>query len=502
VRGAGVDYYPDRSLVAASGHVKVTLGKRTIAADEIRYDTQHDRLLAAGHVQVTDPRGTLSGAAYTLDPNSGAQRLLRIDPEPLALRIDKSWAATEDAPPAGTFEAEDLSGEKPYLRGKHAQILAQTSVRMTPAVFPNPVGPSGYLPTFLYSFAPNANLYLTSLPTVTFSQPLGLAGGEQSLTQLVLRYDTYYGAGAGIEQHLINGNRSYLAVAGIVGRNPTADLNAYTQIGGLATANVTASTLQGYNSIVTRFTYSIPNAINASLTGAQATGASAQSINASTMNFSLLHHLLGYKFNLGYTHVWGIAQTPYESEWSSSAGGSVYTNNLKGPFKTNLGIVYSYLFTGFNFPHNTLGESTSFSLYKSLPHNISFSGSAVFTQSFNRYRYNAAYYLGLPPPDKPLIAPDGTPYPGYFAYQGFSTQRVYSGAVNYQPNGNFSASFLLVHQNNFPVQFHGYGYPPLAASFNMRVRITPAISLQYSRTYDFGWGGEYFVPGASFVITP
>ncbi len=499
MRAQSVGYFTDRWLVSATGEVSARAGSRSITADAIRYDLSTDRLLATGNVHVSDVAACSPCAAYSLLLRTGEQHYIVTEPEPRSFHLSAGAAPAEAPAPPGTFETPDLGGAVPYIRGKRSTIIPQTSVRMTPASFPTPVGPTPELPTFLYTFAGNPNLYQTSLPTATLDQPFGITGTETTYTQLRLRYDTNYGAGAGIEQHFIDGNRAYLAIAAIAGRSPSLDLLGYTQLGKRATVNLSASSFLGNNSAQARLTYSIPSA-NGALTFYQYDHYSTQSFQISTPD-RYVPHLFGYRFTGGYAHSFSPGLTPFESDWYTTLGGSIYTlPSLRGPLQTYLSAHFDYALTNFDFPHDTLSTNLTFTAARTLPHHIGLFASASFAQFDNRYANPA--YLNLPSQQYPYYAPDGTPFPGYFAYAGLSTSRTYYLSTTYEPSPLFRTVIGYTHADDFPPQFHGYGRPPNSVSFDFRVRITRTIGLEYTRTYNFGWGGQYFAPGASLTLTP
>jgi hypothetical protein len=504
VRAASIGYFPGDWLLVASGHASVSDGTRTVSADELRYDLFRDKVLATGNVHVAGGPRSFDCAAYAFDRRTGEARFILLDGEtPEAFVITKAKPdAFPERPPAGTFEASDVTSYRPYIEGPHAIVIPQTSVRFTPAKFPTGLGTtSTELPAFLYTFASNPNLYQTSLQTVTFDQPFGLAGDESSLTQLRLRYSTNYGAGAGIEQHFIDGNKAYIAVAAIAGHASSLDLLGYTQIGKRTTFNLSASSAQGYDQGQARLTYSMPN-LNTVLLATQYGGFSAQTLTASTPD-KTIPHLIAYRFTAAYGHANAPGTIPFSSTWQTTVGGSLYTlPGLHGPFKTDLSARLDYGFTGFDFDHDTLSSVVTLTAARELRRHVQFFGSAQFAQFDSRYAYDAPLYLGLPSPSSPLIAPDGTRDYGYFAYDGLSTMRTYYASVAYTPNSLFNLTGSLTHADDFPAQFHGYGRPPLQATLDLRVRVSANVQISYYRSYNFGWAGQYFAPGAQFVLTP
>ena len=104
-------------------------------------------------------------------------------------------------------------------------------------------------------------------------------------------------------------------------------------------------------------------------------------------------------------------------------------------------------------------------------------------------------------PSIPITLPDGTSYLGYSAYAGTGTLRTYSLSGTYQPNPGFNLVLGFTHENDFP-QFDGFGAPPNALSFDVRVRPPRLPAIEFGRTYIFGWGGRAFAPYYTLGISP
>ena len=140
IRANTIGYFPGDWLLAASGHVSVSDGTRTIAADDVRYDLFHEKLVAIGHVRMTRasgdwraPHSRSTGAAANCTTSASAAT-------PEALAESGARAPAAQSPPAGTFDVADIAGYRPYIKGPHAIVIPQTSVRFTPAIFPTGLG--------------------------------------------------------------------------------------------------------------------------------------------------------------------------------------------------------------------------------------------------------------------------------------------------------------------------------------------------------------------------
>ncbi len=112
---------------------------------------------------------------------------------------------------------------------------------------------------------------------------------------------------------------------------------------------------------------------------------------------------------------------------------------------------------------------------------------------------------------------NGVAYPGYAAFQGMATFRDLSLDVTYTNGGNVSASILARRHDDFPKPIPNYfspppldvvgnpiwgqyylGEPPYDVTADLRVRINPHTSIDFSRAYYFNFGSRGWSP--EFVI--
>ncbi|HEY4941167.1 MAG TPA: LPS assembly protein LptD [Rhizomicrobium sp.] len=59
-----MDYDVDAKIVTARGHVEIDSDGRTLLADTVTYDQQHDTMVASGHVSLTDEKGNVAFAEH------------------------------------------------------------------------------------------------------------------------------------------------------------------------------------------------------------------------------------------------------------------------------------------------------------------------------------------------------------------------------------------------------------------------------------------------------
>lgn len=511
VRGDVVGFYPsgDATWLAADGHVTIRAGARTITADAARYDLRKNRILATGNVRVSGRGDILTGAAYALELASGSATLLRTDPVPqtLALSGDDLRGAVVQAPKAGTFDALDLSDTRPYIRSHHAMLVPNANLRMSPAEFPATAGAGFTLPTFLYTLASNQNFSQSSMPGSMLDQPYTLFGTANSMTMAHLRYDGQNGVTLGMDERLVGGNSAYLVASILPLRDRQIDINAFQQL--------LPGLQQNFNAdhIFAEYPGESPSdfaryQLQWSPREFRATFAASEYDSSQTADFVLstydrwVAHLFQYKLSLDYGFDRNPGAEPFADDFRFGPSAYVQSPSARLPFDLNASVRYDYAFVAYDYPHEVTNGTLSFNFSRSLLGSpIRFNGTASFQQIDSRYRNDAAQYLGLPNPQYPYYAPDGTLWPGYFAYDGLTTLRTYSGQWTYQQRGDNQFQFTAWYTDDFP-QYHGYGRPPLSANINVTRRLTSMLKINFGRTYYFGWNRQYLSPQWTFNVSP
>jgi hypothetical protein len=507
LRAESIGLYPlgdGSALLAADGHVVVRAGERTIAADAVRFDLRKNRLVASGNVNVTRGARAFGGAAYALDLVSGKATLLQLDPLPKtsSLRDDDLAGAVEGPAPPATFAALDLTASRPYMRTHHAIVTQNANVRLTPAEISTGPGPYFVTPTYLYTFAPT-NFSQSSLPAATFDQPYPLVGTANSLTSGHLRYDTSNGPTLAFDERLVQGNTAYAVASILPLRGKRIDLNAFSQIAPGVTQSIGGYHQYGlYNNNFAQY--------NAQWTSPSSRlGFAAQQFNSSNsagFTLSTLDHfiapLLTYKLQIGYAYDHSPGQVPFNNDFRITTYGYVASPNVRAPLGIDASLKYEYSIVTYDFPHEVTNGTATLTLSRRLNRSLSFVGFIAVQETANRYRDNATQLLFLPDPTQPYFAPDGTPYPGFFAYAGLSTYRTYSLQTTWRPRGGEnSAQLYLTRSNDFP-QFHGFGRPPYYATLDVTQRLGNTFRLDLARSYAFGWNGQHFIPQYSISISP
>jgi hypothetical protein len=495
------------TLLDAKGRVVLHDGVRTIDADAMRFDLKANTLVATGEVLVSHGAQHISAAAYALDLKSGNAHVLRLDgglPAMLAVHDDDVADATEAPAPPSTFALVDLGGLKPFLRTRHAIVTPSVNVRLTPAEVPT--GPGPYIPTpsYLYTFAPT-NFSQSALPYATFDQPYPLFGTANSLTAGHFRYDSTNGPTIGLDEHLVDGNRAYAVASILPLRGEELNLNAFEQL----QAGLTQS-LNGYHVYGANTTNYIQYQSQWTSPSSRTTLSAYQlgTSNSAQLTLGSIEHTIPFLFtyraqiSYGYDHFPG--QIPFNNDFRIGTDAYVSTPKVVLPLKIGASAKYEYAITEYDFPHEVTTGTTTVTLSRAVNRSLSFLGTISLQQIADHYRdpRSLLLNLNLPNPALPYYAPDGTPYPGIFAYSGINTYRTYALQTTWRPHGGENAiQVYYTHTDDFP-QFHGYGPTPNSLTLDVTERLGATFRLEVARTYTFGWGGQYFVPGYSISISP
>ena len=508
VRADSVGFFPyaNATLLAADGHVVVRTGTRTILGDAMRWDLQKNRLVVTGNVRIVGGPSEVDGVAYARNLATGEAYVVRIDPIPatFAVRYDDMSSAREGPAPPGYFDSVDLDGQRPYMRSHHAIVTPGGSVRMLPAEFPTAAGPSLTLPTYLYTLVQNQYIALSAAPAASFDQPYSLFGTPASLTAAHLRYDSTNGVTEALDNRLVDGNKAYLVTSVLPFRDSQFDLHAFEVIRPGLQQTLTATHLFGDPFVRDLLSYQLQESgklLTQTIQFNQVGPSNSAEFDVGTYEHDI-KHIFGYqlKASYGYDHNYG--GFPYTNDYRVG-GDALITAPPITIFNTNLTAKYEESFTAYDYPHEITTGTTTVTAGRKITPSVSLFAQVQFEQSDNHYSDLAVgrVALGLPPPGSPYYAPDGTPYPGYFAYSGLNTYRSYELQSTINGRGDDRVQLTMYYNHDFP-QFHGYGPAPLYVSLDIVRRITPSLRIEVGRSYSFGWDRQYLSPQYTFGISP
>jgi hypothetical protein len=507
VRADSIGFFPytNETLVAGEGHVVMHTGTRTISCNAMRWDLQKNRLTLTGNVRVTGGPGPVTGVAYVRDLTNGDGYLMTVDPVPAtyALHDDDPKTETEGPAPTGLFDAVDLDGQRPFMRSHHAVVTPSAAIRMFPVEFPTGAGPALTLPTYLYTLVQNQYISYSAAPYASFDQPYNFFGSPNSLTAGHIRYDSYDGITEAIDNRLVDSNKAYLVTSVLPFRDKQFDLLSYDVIRPGLQQTLTGDHTFGADP-QNVLTYRLQESGKLLTETLQYNGVDAS--NSTEFDLSTYEHdiknLFGYQLKASYGYDHNYAGFPYSNDFRIGADGFVTTPtvSLHG---VALNGKYEYSITGYDYPHEVTTGTMTLSADKKVTRDINLFAQVQIEQNDNRYRDIATGQeaLGLPPPGTPYYTPDGTPFPGYYAYSGLNTYRSYELQGTFNGRGDNRVQLTFYYDHDFP-QYQGYGRAPFQASIDIVRRITPSLRIEVGRSYSFGWDGQYLSPQYTLGISP
>ena len=209
-----ITFYSNRFIMAADGHVVVTLGDGTrITGKTFFYDLRLNRFVIAGGVYVFAAGSKIAGAAFSEYFDYDRAYFVPVLSEP------DRWTFTNGnyahplwgrQMPGDTFFLPDLSGERVFLYSHSAVVDPHQSIRFAPAKI-----------NFGFVFVPFPSYFLTYSTNEYFAQnaltgafadgPLDFAGGEHDLATAHIRYDSVDKVFPAIEAHQVSDNHFFVA---------------------------------------------------------------------------------------------------------------------------------------------------------------------------------------------------------------------------------------------------------------------------------------------------
>jgi hypothetical protein len=512
VHAKRIDFYAERLSVVADGDVRTHYpqGPR-VRADSLYVDLRTDRWLWAGHVHAALGSSSIEAVALCVDRDSRTMyALVTTGGLPRVERytdFDLSSRAVVP-PPEDAFVFPALRDSRPYIYSSFATIVPKVNIRFTPAFFPTSAGIVVPSPSYLYTYVANPNFGATPLAAPNFDQPYGLFGTDRMLTSAHFQYSSLYGAGIALTQQFVYGDRAYVALsAGPLRRyGDTAGLLAYERIDALRSQTLSASATQGLEQFLYRFNQAAPHGLltlSLSRLNAQAgtdLGWASDAFPIARSGFTYrLHADYGFDHDpLGLLPA-GADPAVYSTIWRTAAGAFVATPTFAGPFGSRMNVTLDGSRTWYAYPHRHDRFTLSSTIARTINPHLNLVGQIV--DAFAGDAYPGRQLLFFPPPPTTFITPDGTPWPGYDAFIGFTTQRTYALTAYYTTIPPFvDLRVNLAYARDFP-QFAGYGRPPYAAGFDLRYRPGGTVVVELGRSYTFGWANLRWSPQWTFSIS-
>lgn len=556
-----IAFFYDRFVIEADGDVEVrTSDGMTIRGDAFSMDLKLDRFLVAGNVTVRTRSATLSAAAL-----SDFLAFDRIYVLPVTTAPDR-WTFLNDdfahpvpgrVMPGDTFAFAADGGGKPDLTAQAAVIGTDEFVRFS-GVTSYFFGLGVPMPTFYVNFAPTIALARNSLSGADLDLTYQFAGDANAISALHFRYDPVNHEYASFEQHLA-GDHEY-AVFSV---NPAT---APAKFWNLFTGDTMGSRFQ-INTFTQLYTYQYgfghPYA-SAQYTIVEATEALPRWSLQSYADFTNFN-LLGNTGISGLPNGETVGELDHPSQLELTAS-SVPVRIFGTPFQEQLlfgagfnhdsygaglqqygGVTYTTIWNqvaGFTLSLPQLifgnkdsaydryalsGEFSKEREWYSVPHHVD---TTTFTATLSRQiTHTIGAYLGYSVVNtgdyyahggyavsSPII--NGVYDPGFEAFKGVATQRVFTVVTNYVPSPEFTLSLTYAHHDDFPAPTPGVfpfpplnplgqflytnwlGQPPNQITPEIHMRVARHFAIDIARTYYFGYPTLKWSPSMLFVLTP
>ena len=511
-----INFYVERLAVIADGNVHLVYpGGPEVQADSVYIDLRTERYVWAGHVRAifgeAGRQSEVEATSLTIDRDGrAAYALIAGEGLPRVERIDRDDPAdrTAVAPPDGTFVFPALREFRPYIYSSHVTIVPKTNIRFTPAFFPTSSGIVVPSPSYLYSYVFNPNFGASALAGANFDQPYGLFGTERSLTSAHFRYDSSLGTGLAVTQQFVYGDRAYIALgAGPLRKAASsAGLIAYQRLDPLRSQQLTASTTNGLQQVQYRFIQGthhgafnfILGQVNTQQMGDLTWSSDPYPISRSGFSYRL-------RADYGFDRNTSIGLLPpgadsvfYPMIWRTTLGTFLASPTFWGPLGTRMNVTLDASRIWYAYPHQRNAVTLGSTISRRISKQINLIGHIA--DSFAGDAYPGKQQIFYKPPSTPIVTPDGTVWPGYAAYAGFSSQRTYSLDAYYTTIPPFIDLRLnFTYARDFP-QFAGFGRPPYSAAFDLRYRPGGTLVIELGRGYTFNWARMGWSPQWTFTI--
>lgn len=555
-----VAFYYDRFVVEADGNVDVrTSDGMEIRGDAFSMDLKLNRFLVAGNVWVRTTSSWVHGAALSDFLSFKRIYFLPVTSQPdrwTFLNGDLAHPVPGRIMPGDTFAFANDGGGRPDFTSRSAVIGSDAFLRMTGDVRTNVAGVWLPAPPFYVNFAPTPSLARNSLSGADVDLTYQFAGNANSISALHLRYDPTNHEYASFEQHLA-GEHEYAVFSVNPATAPakfwnlfTGDtmgnrfqVNTFTQLYtyqyGLSEPKAAAQyTIVQADEALSRWALqAYANFTDFNLLGRQGTAGLPNGENVGEFNHPSQLQLTASSapvrifgtplyeqldFGVGFNHDTYGLQTyggvAYTTIWNHLAG---FTISLPQVTFGNLNSIYDrYVFSGsfskqrtwYSVPHHVDVTTFNATVSRQLTHAVDvYTGYSV--QNTGDYYLHGSYSVS-----SPII--NGIYDPGFRAFKGVATQRIFTAAANWVPSPEFTLSLTFQHHDDFPIPVPGVfplppldplgqfiytnwlGQPPNQFTPEIHASVTRHLALTVARTYYFGYASLKWSPAVLVVLTP
>ena len=529
VSASRVEYYSDLALVIARGEAAVALPDgAAVHGDVFLMDLRQQRLVVAGHVTLTTPDGTYSGAAFA--DFLAFKRAYFIPLDPAADRwtyLESDYAHPQPGRqmPGDAFFLTDISGHHPYVVGKRAIIDPNAYVSFEPAIVDVlDVVTTPPLPSYVDNFSSDPSFGQNSLPGATVDAPYAFYGTAHSLDALHLRYDQSLPvkAYAAYEHHSVFGDQGYAVFSLVPATQPAKQWNllAYDPAGPddafalAAQLFTTQSGLAAPSSASGFVDVRLLHELRQSSLELDATQMydtllaqgppdhpSIAGLDWSSFDEPVWRTGIDLRLRSGIATIhdsFGVAGSSKEDVLSEHLGATAASPVLRGPFGLGFDATAGAQRTWLDLPNTidttTVAASAARGLAPRVYSTLTWSVGTLAASSPTHVVVSPNVTTGLTPTP---LSPNGLPVFGVPSIYRRTVSRTYALTGSWQPSPQFQFSTTLQKISYSPVQLPA----PLAVSATARMRVTKSLYLSIGRSYFFNFNGQGWSPRFVLQVT-
>jgi hypothetical protein len=561
-----VDYYSNRFILTADGHVRAKMSDGTVVTGStFAMDLKLNRFVIAGDVHLDGPNVHERGAALAGYPDLDRLYFLTEGDIPDRWTYFGSDYTNRHAgreQPGDAFYLPDLHGAPPFLVGNRVTIFPKNNIEFGIGSRLRIAGVYTPTPGWVVNFSSNSNFYQNGYSGAVFDIQVPFAGSENAITALDIRYDQYRGAYLSFEQHIVH-DADYLVftinpltqdqrqfdLIAYKRVSPALETRLFTQLSTLSTwfwkepSQASAYTNFSINTRLGKYAVGLnSDQYNNSLlptddsaftpAGLRVDGhpfdvqLSVQSFEDEFRFFRYLGVPVKFQYRAGYGwnyDGYGIVAVNGDPTWGGAlyplishtyVGATVYTSSIKIAKQITVSAKFDGQREWFSLPHHidTLNTSATVAYTPQttklpaayLSYGVLNIGDYYGKDQLLAYPAGGAGCAGEPAPNacNTIVNQYGT-FTGLDAFRGIATSRSLTGSAVYTPTPFFALNLTMQYFNVTPAPVPGVGgQPPYQFTGDVRFRLTPNLLVDVARSYYFHFGGQNWSNQFTVQLSP
>jgi len=552
LRADVVDYYSDRFVVTADGHVRAQLSDGTVVSgDTFSMDLKQNRYLIAGGVHLDGPHVHETGAAFAGFADLDRNYLLTADPVPdrwTYFGLDFATPHKGRQQPGDAFNFADVAGLRPYVIADRATIFLRNNLVFPAGARLNQYGV--YIPTpgYVITFSANPNFYQNGFQGAVFDIAEPFAASSNSLSAAHLRYDQTRGFYTAFDEHLVhNADYAVFSIDPVTQNDrqtnlilykrvsPALEVRTFTQLETLSQGFAQPQDASAFTNVVVnaragRYALSLDanqyyDYLLAPPPGAFATPGengyghpvdvtlNVQSFQDEFRLFRYLGVPLKFQYRGGYGYNYdglGLLTTEgttfgnvlYTTIWKSYLGLTAFTNPVHLTKLTSLSAKADKFEEWYSLPHHTVTTDVSATLARTPP-SAKLPAFLVTYDVLNIGDFYGAAQLQAYVPTADTVTNQFGTFTGLAAFDGFATSRSVSGSIVYAPVPGFTLNLTVQHFDVTPRPVPGLGgSAPWQVTADVRVRLNKLVQVDLTRSYFFNFANITWSPQFGIQFSP